>query len=81
MGMAAGGGIRARGEALENNYFANLDAGMEPNEAFTKAMRAAEISGALNTVLMAVDPTKAGGKLIKAGAQQLGKKTAERAVR
>ena len=81
MGMAAGGGIRARGEALENNYFANLDAGMDSNEAFTKAMRAAEISGALNTVLMAVDPTKAGGKLIKAGAQQLGKEAAEQAVR
>ena len=64
MGGIAGQGIRSRGEALESNYFANLDAGMDSNEAYAKALRSAEISGALNMAAMAVDPTKMSTKLL-----------------
>lgn len=64
MGGIAGQGIRSRGEALESNYFANLDAGMDSNEAYAKALRSAEISGALNMVAMGVDPTKMSTKLL-----------------
>jgi len=64
LGGATGQGVRSRGEALESNYFANLDAGMEHTKAFNRALNAAEISGALNMGLMAVDPTKGASKLL-----------------
>lgn len=74
-GGAAGQGIRSQGEALESNYFANRDAGMDRFEAFDKAARSAAISGLINMGLMALDPTKVTGRLLQTGGQQIVRET------
>ena len=51
-------GIRERGRALQLRYFANLDSGMDKDEAWNNAMTGANVTGAVVGSLSAIDPTK-----------------------
>ena len=67
VGMTEDAGVREAGRALMMRYFANLDAGVDPDEAYTAAARGALATGILVGGSMMIDPTRSVGKFIAQG--------------